>query len=376
MKSYNHLYEKLLDKEYIKSCIYKAAKGKRSRHDVQNILNNIDYHIDQVYHIMATDSFFMKSHKKAYINESSCKKVREIIRPSFKYETIIQHMIVGIIQPIIVRKLYQYACASIPDKGSIYGKKRLELFIKRNKSRKLYVLKFDIRKFFEHIDRSILLSKLKKIIRDKRFIGLLSRLIYFDDVQIGIPLGFYSSQWFANLYLTEFDFYVKQTLHAPFYMRYMDDIVIVASNKRALHSMKRQIESFLTNNLHLTMKADWQIYLLWNVDKSTNQRHGRFVDYMGFKFYNNRTTLRKSTLYRIRLKANKIAKTHRLNKKINWYVSAQMISKMGWLYHCKTYKYYMTYLKPKVNVHGMRRQVSNHSKHINLLTKGLINHAA
>ena len=160
-------------------------------------------------------------------------------------------------------------------------------------------------------------------------------------------------------------------------MRYMDDMVILCPNKRTLRNIRDEIIVFLRTKLHLTIKHSWQLFPLCHIDGKTFKTKGCFIDYMGFKFYNNRTTLRKSTLCRVRRKANQIAKRHRLHQKINWYIATQMISKVGWLYHCKTYKYYINNIKHKVNVHAMRQIVSNHSKHIHVLSKkGMSQYAA
>lgn len=365
MKSYNHLFERLLDPIYIECCIHSAAKGKTSRPDVQDVLNNIDYHIRQIQGILLSDSFCIRSHIPVYINEDSCKKVRKIIRPDFKYETIIQHMIVGQLQPIIMKSLYEYSCASIPGKGGTFGKKYLERFLRKNKDKKLYILKLDIRKFFDHIDRSILMNKLKKIIRDKRFLSLLYKLIYFDAGLTGIPLGFYSSQWFANLYLTELDYYIKQILQADFYMRYMDDMVIISTNKRKLHKIKLEIELFLFEKLHLVIKKNWQLFRFSYHHKFRDKECGRFIDFMGFQFRYNRTTLRKITLRGIRRKAYVIGKKRLSNIRVNWYVSCQMISKLGWLSQSQTYGFYQRFIQDNLNVKQLKRTVSSHFKKLN-----------
>lgn len=370
MRSYNHLYEKLFDKDYIIQCINDAAKGKTNRHIVKRVLSNVDYHVDQIIKILKEGSFKIRHHKPVYINESSCKKVRKIIQPDFMYEQIIQHMIVGILQPIFMRSMHPHSCASIPGRGSSYGCKIINCFIKYkcDKTKSMYVLKFDIRKFFDHIDRKILMDKLSKIIRDKHFLHLLSILVFYDNNNIGIPLGFYSSQWFANFYLMELDYYITQTLKCGLFIRYMDDVVIMDSNKRKLHEMQKCIIEYLTNKLHLTIKHNHQIFRFVYFNRITNKEHGRFIDFMGFKFYHNRMTLRKSTLCNIRKKINRLhSRVHKRIMKVNWYIACQLISRMGWLKRTKTYGYYRKYMKPKINVTRLRQLISKHCKYMNKL---------
>ena len=290
LKSYNHLFEKMLDKEFIKQNIYDAAKHKTKRNDVKHVLNNIDYHVDYIFDILNNGSFKICIKDPVIINESTCKKTRVILRPNFMPDLIIQHMVVKILQPIFIKHFYQNSCASIPNKGPNYGRKILNKFIFKNNNHRMYVFKCDIRKFFEHINRTKLRSILLNKIHDKKFTSIIDYILFYNDDKYGIPLGFYSSQWFANLYLTKFDFIIKQKFSIPFSMRYMDDIVIIDYSKRKLHRIINFINEYLETELNLKLKHDYQLFKFDN----------RCIDYMGFKFYKNKTTLRKQTLYKIR----------------------------------------------------------------------------
>lgn len=171
----------------------------------------------------------------------------------------------------------------------------------------MYVLKMDIHHFFESIDRTILKGKLREVIRDRRFYRLLCVLIEFDRIaetvkiledvatemsvsevrelvsciafdddagaykvlrgagvwgetlesalrvirerRKGVPLGYFTSQWFGNFYLKKLDHYIKQELGAVHYMRYMDDMVILGKSKKKLHAAQKAIEEYLIQYL-------------------------------------------------------------------------------------------------------------------------------
>ena len=158
-------------------------------------------------------------------------------------------------------------------------------------------------------------------------------------------------------------------LHAEHYMRYMDDMVILGKSKKKLHKIHAAIETYLNDNLDLEIKGDWQVfrfeYPVFDkggnpvLDKDGKQvTKGRMLDFMGFQFHHDRTTIRKSNIEAARRKANHISK----QDKISWYNASVMLSYMGLFKHTDTYNYYIDYIKPKINVKKLKRIVSKHSR--------------
>lgn len=163
--------------------------------------------------------------------------------------------------------------------------------------------------------------------------------------------------------------YLDCELHAEHYMRYMDDMVILGKSKKKLHKIHAAIETYLNDNLDLEIKGDWQVFRFEYpvFDKSGNPvlnkdgkqvTKGRMLDFMGFQFHHDRTTIRKSNIEAARRKANHISK----QDKISWYNASVMLSYMGLFKHTDTYNYYIDYIKPKINVKKLKRIVSKHSR--------------
>lgn len=177
-------------------------------------------------------------------------------------------------------------------------------------------------------------------------------------VKKGLPIGFYTSQWFANWFLQPFDHYVKEELKAKCYVRYMDDIVILGTNKRELHKMFNLICSYL-GEIGLTIKDNWQVFLFDYTDKD-GKRHGRPIDFMGFKFYRDKTTIRKS----IFLRACRLAR--RLHKKlhINWRDASQILSYFGWFKTTDTYKAFQKYIVSQISLNSCKKVMSIHDKNL------------
>lgn len=95
MKSYNNLYEPMLENGYIRKCFTDAAKGKSKRNDVEEVMSNLDEEIEKLKSILREESFRPAKHEKCVINENNCHKTREIIKPDYKYEQVIHHCLIG-----------------------------------------------------------------------------------------------------------------------------------------------------------------------------------------------------------------------------------------------------------------------------------------
>ena len=236
-------------------------------------------------------------------------------------------------------------------------------FIKENKSEIKYVLKFDIHHFYESINVDLLKERFRKIIHDERMLKLIFYILDSNEYQLdgelykgGLLIGFYPSQWFANFFLQPFDHFIKENLKVKCYVRYMDDCVIFGRNKKELHQKLYAIEQYL-GKMDLELKSNYQIYRFDYIDRQGNRR-GRFIDFMGFKFYRDKTTIRKGIFARATRTARRISK----KEKVTWFDAARMLSYKGWFKRTNTYKAFMKYIAPFVNLGKLRRIMSNYSK--------------
>lgn len=184
MRSYNNLYEPMLQDDYIKQCFINASKKKKNRNDVREVLENLDEHTELLKKMLTEELFIPDYHKPSIINESSSKKTRRILKPHYKYEQVIHHCAIGQFKPIVMNGLYEFSCGSIPDRGVHYGKKYMRKWLDSYDGKKFFVLKMDVHHFFESINRRILKRKLKEVIRDKRFYRLLCILIEHDKIAL------------------------------------------------------------------------------------------------------------------------------------------------------------------------------------------------
>lgn len=357
MKSYNHLMELYLSDDNFYSAVRDACRGKGGKHSRSKKVAKIRYHTDEIKNVILEKAkhFENDAHTPRYIYDGISRKRRLIYVPTMR-EQIIHHMVVNVLKPIFMKGMYEHSYGSIPGRGVHLAKKRIEKWIRRDDRNMKYCLKMDIRKYFDSVPHNILKSKLANIIHDEKFLTVLNEIVDVTGTDQGLPIGFYTSQWFANWYLTELDHYIKEVLHAKYYVRYMDDMVIFDGNKRKLHRMRKEIVLYLRNRLGLEMKQNWQVFLF---DYIANEQHkGRDLDFMGFRFYRDRTILRRTLMLRASRKAKRMChKTH-----ITIHDCSQMLSYLGWLNCTDTYAMYLKQIKPYVNFSYLKLRMSKYQK--------------
>lgn len=347
-----------------------AAKGKTQRPDVAVILQpeNIQRHVETVIEQLsntAPEGFDVPNPEKAWkptkhgkvtINEGTNRKQRQIEKPRYNYEQVVHHIVVSACYDIFMKGMYEFSCGSVPNRGAHYGKKYIEKWIRTDEKNCKYILKMDIRHFFESVDHDVLKEWLAKKIRDKRMLHILHLII--DGSEQGLPLGYYTSQWLANFMLQPLDHYIKEELKAVHYIRYMDDMVVFGKNKKELHRMQQSIETYLRERFNLQMKNNWQVYRFDYFDRKTKKRKGRPLDFMGFEFWRDKTILRESIMLRCTRKVNRIRKKDR----ITWYDATAILSYMGYVTHTDTYAMYEERIKPYANIKKLKKIVSKNSK--------------
>lgn len=356
MKSFNHLFEKLISHDNIELAIHNASKGKHKRKDVQNILNNIEYHIEKIQNILINNKFKVQKHITKVIKDGSSHKEREIVQPNFVYEQIIHHAVMNILIPILKKGMYEYTCGSIPGRGNLYGKKYIEKIKREDKKNTKWFLKLDIKKFFPNINRTILKNMLYKIIHDNRFYKVLETII--DSHLTGLPIGFYTSQWLANFYLQPLDHFIKEILRIPYYIRYMDDMVLFASTKEELIKAYRSICEFC-ESISLKIKSAYQLSLFADCKK---HRHTHPISFMGYRFYRQYTLLRKNILFKISRKIIKVLK----KGFYTFYDALQLISGYGWFKYTDTHKKFKElFIDNHIYLNQLRYKISIHQRIVN-----------
>ena len=347
MKRVGFVFEKVIEIDNIKKAIVNASKRKTDRRNVQKILNNIDFYAKQIQDMLINDTYVPCKYIEQKIKDGANKKERIIFKPSFYPDQCIHWAIMLQLESLLERGMYKYCCASVKGRGVHYGQRYVKKILKDVKGSK-YCLQLDIRHFYPSIDKDKLKEKFIRIIKDPKLLNLIFKII--DSAEDGLPIGNYTSQWFANFYLQDLDHFIKEKLHVKYYIRYMDDIVLFSSNKRKLRYIKQEIEKFLTNE-GLELKDNWKLFLT----------DSRPLDFLGFRFYRDHITLRRRNALRIKRRVKKIKRRFELYGHIRLQDASAMVSYFGWIKNSNSYHYYIKNIQKYITLKQCKEVIRNES---------------
>lgn len=125
-KRVGYLYDKMLNRDFIKQTIHKAAKGRTKRRDIAKVLRNLDNYVECTYELLATDTYVPSIPRERDIYDVSSGKVRHIKTVSFFPDGIMQWLLVETMKPILMRGMYHWSCASVPGRGTDYAAKHIK----------------------------------------------------------------------------------------------------------------------------------------------------------------------------------------------------------------------------------------------------------
>jgi hypothetical protein len=334
MKRYSNLFENICDMQNLIVAHSNASHDKMWYKEVQMVNQNPDFYLKQIQDMLLHRTYLVtkSDYNISIINDKG--KERELWKLNYFPHRIIQWAIMLQLEPIFMETLTSAVCASIPKRGGHYAKNKIERWLHNDPEGTKYCLKMDIKKFYPSINRDILKQLLRRKIKCKDTLDLLDKII--DSCDKGVPIGSYLSQYLANFYLTYLDHYIKEELHMKYYLRYMDDMVILSGSKEELHHCLKEIKDYLENILDLTLKKNYQIF---PVDD-------RGVDFVGYVFRHGYTKLRKRTKLRMEKKLTQTLSKAKTTGNINFSEYCCINSYYGWLKHCNSYNLYTKYIEP------------------------------
>lgn len=240
--------EKIVDIDNIALAAYKTFRGKRDKKDVIDFIANFNENICSLRDEIDSGQVFIGDYHFFTIYDP---KERVICATGLK-ERILHHAIMNICHARFDKSLIYDTYATRPGKG-IYA--ALEKAQKAMKNYRYYA-KLDVRKYFDNIDHVVLKQMLQRLFKDRWLLELFDRIIdsYSVTPGKGIPIGNLTSQYFANIYLSGLDHYMKEILKVPFYIRYMDDVLLYNNDKTNLMNSVSAFQNYALNELSLAIK--------------------------------------------------------------------------------------------------------------------------
>ena len=334
MKIYKDIFEKIISSENLFSAWDKFKSGKQKKQNVQYFEWRLEENIFKLHRDLKYKRYKHGKYTSFYIQDP---KQRHIHKATVR-DRILHHAVFAILNPIFEPTFIPNSLSCRTGKGTHKGVDILEKTVRKissNAFKPCFILKCDIKKFFETINHDILLSIMRKRIKDSDTLWLLEEIVESFSSrystlfnQRGLPIGNLTSQLFANIYLNEFDQFVKHKLKIRHYIRYTDDFVVVADNKQYLEKLINPIRSFLLNKLALELHPE----------KIRIRKFHQGIDFLGYVILPHHRLLRTKTRQRIFRKLKKRVKEHREGVITEQILEQSLQSYLGVLSHANTYK--------------------------------------
>ena len=304
----------------------RAREGKRGKKEV--ILFEMDLETNL---IKMMDEIKKGTYQFGQYRTFKVFEPKERIIKSLPYQDRIVHQwyVEEFIKPYFFKRFIKDTYACLEGRGTHKAVENVQRQMRRMKKEysRYYVLKCDIRKYFYSIDKNILLSILKRKIRDQKILYF-SKKILDDGEPIGIPIGNFTSQYFANIYLNELDHYIKENLQVKYYTRYMDDFILLVSSKKEAKELKDKISQFLKEHLSLELNSKSRFFC-----------NTQGIDFCGYRIYETHILLRKRFKRKIKKKIQLWVKLKKEKKFLYKKFQLSYHSFQGHAKHCNSYRF-------------------------------------
>lgn len=292
MKRVNNIFQEITSVENLFSAWDSFHSGKKNKPDVLRFEWDLETNIFHLHRLLKAKSFEHGAYASFFIQDP---KQRHIHKATVQ-DRILHHAIFNVLNPIFEPTFTANSFSCRVNKGTHKGVETVATMIRQisqNGTRPCFVLKCDIQKFFFRIDHLILLTILKRKIQDQDALWLLEKVIGSFSTNPGeakgLPIGNLTSQLFANIYMNEFDQYVKHVLKVEHYARYTDDFVILTENTEYLENLIPVFASFLNERLALNLHPK----------KTVIRKFNQGIDFLGYTIFPDHQLVRTKTKQRI-----------------------------------------------------------------------------
>lgn len=258
-KVYHVAFEDIASPERLFTAFEVFRIGKSKRPDVQEFESQLEERIFALHRELISGEYRHGSYKPFTICDP---KQRKIHKASVR-DRIVHHAVFTALYPVFDPTFISHSYSCRENKGTHRGVNALEKMLRqvsKNSTKSCFALKCDVYQFFASVNHAVLLRILGEKIKDEKIMVLLREIIgsfpFHSSIHPesrGIPIGNLTSQLFANVYMNEFDQYMKHKLRVKHFIRYTDDFVIVSQNKHYLLSLLPKIRLFLSKTLHLNL---------------------------------------------------------------------------------------------------------------------------
>ena len=319
-KYYKYLtYGKLLEAHK------KSRKGKGYRKET--ILFNLkqEEYIMWLLEKLQTKTYKHGGYSVFYVTEP---KLRKIEKSRYIDRIVHRWLVDNFLEPVFVPQFINTSYACLKNRGMHKACLDVQKTMKHCKTiwNEYYILKMDVAKYFDNINKEILFNIIKRKMKDKDLLWLINEILYAQKREKGLEIGNYTSQMFANIYLNEIDQYIKHKLKVKWYFRYLDDSVILVKTKQQAKEILEKIKIFLKENLQLELNKKTQIF-----------KNKQGVNFCGYKINEYRLKIRDKGKRKLKKKVKVLKEKIKRGKITSKEAKKYLAGHMGYIKIADTY---------------------------------------
>lgn len=324
-KTYKNLFIPALTFSSLLEAHYSARKGKRYKKDVIEFEMNLEGNLIDLYLDLKNKTYVPGKHKEFTVYEP---KKRLIKAAPYRDRIVHQWYVKNFIIPVFAKTFIYDSYACIEGKGMHSSAYRVQEFIRSAEYNweRPYVVKGDIKSYFFSIKHEMLYGLIEKRIKDPDVLWL-TKVILSSTENPGIPVGSYTSQWFANIVLHELDMLVKHELKVRRYVRYMDDWVLILENKEDAQRALEIITKFVNKELGLKLNPKTQIF---------PSKNG--INFCGYKIWPTHMKIRDDSKKRMKRKLKAYQRKYKNGEMTLEQITRSINSWLGYANHADSYR--------------------------------------
>ena len=252
-------FDKKLTYENLMKSHLDSRKGKSLRKEI--ILFNLkqEEYIMWLYERLKNGTYKHSGYSEFFVTEP---KLRRIEKSKYIDRIVHRWFVDNFMKEYFVKSFISTSYACIENKGMHKACLDVQRAMKHCKRiwGNYYIIKMDVAKYFQNIDKKILYNILQRKIKDEKLLWLIREILYSNGIDKGLPIGNYTSQCFANIYLNELDQYAKHKLKLKYWYRYMDDAIAFTKTKDEAIKTLELIRIFVREHLGLELNNKTQIF--------------------------------------------------------------------------------------------------------------------
>lgn len=390
MKRVGYLWKHFCSEQNAITAIYRGTENKRGDRVVRRLFGyddssaappgsldpeKVGAYARRLVARLESDRWTHKAGKQKTILSGG--KVRDI-EIAVLEDHFVQWMAILTIEDYLMKRMYRYSVGNLPKRGIEYARKTVERWVRSGDCK--YFVKLDIRHFYQNIECDKLYAMMCRFIKDERFLSIVKELVYAsaDDngtgVMRGTAIGYYSSPWFANIYLTPLDRFVteqlykmrrgKRVYYVKHYLRNVDDQLYFGTSKSDLKKAVHAVIAYCRDELGIEIKPCWEICKIGELLPADERGKKKLkpgttkVDIVGYTFTTTTTTVRDTNFLRTKRLAKRMAKQLDQHGVVHLRNARALVSRCGWFDHADSKEFYKKYIYPIIDIDFIKEVIS------------------